>query len=261
MVNINWPIDITNRHLRVLAMQMTDAVTLGWIPGYDIGIRSGERLDLSKVAYQDIDSGYSTEPTTPGGARVVSSSADDTLTGIGVQKVKCVYLDSDWNLKSEIVAMNGTTPVALEATDILHIDEFYSVQLGSNRVAVGNIDWQSPTGSVTYARIPIGINVWLCARAHVPVNREIVIRQWSVAVYDGAAKFLLRAENDLTSEGGGTSVPLVQDMLSATNGFADCILQIPIRITEKSHVWVSAKGKGPNPDATATFRYGIRTLF
>lgn len=203
MPNLNWNVDAINHNLKVVNTDVYLAAAEGWLSNTTVGSRPGERLAISTAAYQDLDSGYGTEPTTPGGARVVSSSASDSAAGTGVQKVTCVYLDSNWTLKSENVTLNGTTPVALVATDILHIDAFYSIQVGSGGVAAGNIDWQDSTGAVTYARIPVGINIWLIARAHVPAAMTMHIVSWSVGAYNGAVKFALRGERDFTSTGGG----------------------------------------------------------
>jgi hypothetical protein len=52
-------------------------------------------------------------PTVLTSIEIVSGSADDTAAGTGAQKVFIQGLSTDWELTSEIVTMNGTTPVAL----------------------------------------------------------------------------------------------------------------------------------------------------
>lgn len=255
MANINWPSNFINNNLLVLNTELHHALAEGWFPNTAAGNRAGERLSISTTVFQDLDSGFGTEPTTPGGARVVSSSASDTTGGSGAQKVKCTYLDSNWTVKNENVTMNGTTPVSLVATDILHIDAFHVIQVGSGGVAAGNIDWQNPAGTVTFARIPAGLNMWLIARLHVPAGMTYHIMQWKVGAFNGGVKFLLRAEEDHTAEGGGPNIIHVVDLTTVTNGAVDIPLRIPIIVEEKNHAKISGMARGPNTDAYGAFDF------
>jgi len=54
----------------------------------------------------------------------VSTSADDTLLGSGIQKLKIEYFtESPWEYHTEVVEMDGATPVNTAATDIYRITD------------------------------------------------------------------------------------------------------------------------------------------
>lgn len=74
--------------------------------------------------------------------RFVSSSANDTLAGTGIQKIHIHYLDSNYVSHEEIVNMNGTTPANTVATDIFRINSMHATQVGSLEVSAGNISLQ-----------------------------------------------------------------------------------------------------------------------
>jgi hypothetical protein len=81
------------------------------------------------------------EPSQAGQqVQVRSSSGSDTSAGTGVQSVRIDYLNSDDELATEDVILNGSTPVLTVATNITDIVDFHSVDVGSNTVSVGNID-------------------------------------------------------------------------------------------------------------------------
>lgn len=70
-------------------------------------------------------------PTVGQQMRFVSTSANDTLSGTGVQKMHIHYLDSNYVPHVETVDMNGTTPVNTVATDIFRINSMHAMQVGT----------------------------------------------------------------------------------------------------------------------------------
>jgi hypothetical protein len=70
---------------------------------------------------------------------IVSTSANDTAGGTGVQSVHIHYLDSNLAVQSEIVTLNGLTPVLTVATNIRFIQCMHINTIGSGKVAAGNI--------------------------------------------------------------------------------------------------------------------------
>ena len=92
----------------------------------------------------------------PGGQQLtmVSTSASDNLTGTGLQKVELIYYTAtDWTKKSEILELNGLTPVLTTGTDIGRIESFDGYQVGSNNVAEGDITLKDSGATETYAVI------------------------------------------------------------------------------------------------------------
>lgn len=92
-------------------------------------------------------------PTVGQQMEVVSTSANDTIAGTGVQKVHIHYLDSDYVPHVETIDMNGLTAVATVATDIFRINSFHAMQVGTGEVSAGNISIRKIDDSVTYGII------------------------------------------------------------------------------------------------------------
>ncbi len=252
MPNVNWPADFLDAKVRVASTPYLYMIAEGKVPGHAVGIALGERTNVSTSVFEDLDSGFGAEPHTPSGARIVSSSASDTAAGTGAQKVLLEYLDANWIEKYELVTLNGTTPVTLAATDIVHIQELEVAQVGSGGFAAGNIDLQNPAGTVTWARIAAGTNVYLNARYHVPAGKTLFIVEWTASAFNGAAKFHLDVEH---AHPGGGKVFHTMDAIQVEKGAVNPQLLTPLRVEEKSHVQVRARAKGAATDAVARFGF------
>lgn len=89
--------------------------------------------------------------------RIVSTSAEDSAGGIGIQKVIIVYFTSTWEYKQEIVEPGGTTPVDTVGADIYRIQHFSAIKTGSNDFALGTITLKdSLTETNLFAQINAG---------------------------------------------------------------------------------------------------------
>src|SRR3990172_7622115 len=91
----------------------------------------GLRTGLSTaVAGDDVWEGTATTIPIPASAgeqmTIVSTSAADTLAGTGVQKVDVMYIDANGVEQTEVVNLNGVTPVNTVATNIRFINAFHS---------------------------------------------------------------------------------------------------------------------------------------
>ena len=131
-----------------------------------------------------------TPSTNTYGIEVVSSDAQDTLTGEGVQRIRVRYLDSNWELQSVDVDMNGTTPVTVVASGVRRVNDFFSIQTGITSVAEGDIMLQTTTGSSieapwtgqqTLGMLTQGGNKDMTAVFTVPENKEVYITEINVS--------------------------------------------------------------------------------
>ncbi len=89
-------------------------------------------------------------PTVAQQMAISSSSANDTLAGTGIQKIIIHYLDNLYQEQTEILSLNGITPVNTVATNILRINAMHSYQEGTGGSAAGNISLKNTAGTVTY---------------------------------------------------------------------------------------------------------------
>ena len=173
---------------------------------------------------------------------IVSSSPDDTAAGSGVQKVMIHYLNAAYIQKTEIIIMNGQTPVDTVATDIQRVQNIHTVTVGGGGVAAGEITLESTDSAVEYTRIRTGINVSLTGFWTVPAGQTLYIAQWDAgAISTGAnrtSEFFLRA----TSSFHGLLLPgifNVKDITHLQVGSIPKPFTLPLKIPAKADVKVS----------------------
>lgn len=147
------------------------AASLGDIPGVqtfsNIGfnnvIPTSSFILLSNVTSSTLVSNF---PAVPQQMQLVSSSASDdgAPPGTGANEVTIDYLTDPssptrFTRFSEVVILNGTTPVNTIATNISRIERIHTSKVGTGSVAAGNISLQSVGGASTFEIINQGENV------------------------------------------------------------------------------------------------------
>jgi len=157
----------------------------GNVAGHNVFTKIGYNGDVG-LALEDIVSAGGSYPWIPAGGialDVVSTSADDTIDGTGIQKVKVGYLDADYTQKSEIVELNGTTPVPLTDTTILRVNGMAAAQVGTDGHAAGVITVENVGGAVVYRRIDANFTRDRDIAFTVPLGKTLYIT--SVMVSSG----------------------------------------------------------------------------
>lgn len=163
------------------------------------------------------------------------------------------YLDADYAPRTEIVTLNGTTPVNTAATDIFRVNFVHSQEVGSGGVPVGDVSLQSTDGAVTYSVIKAGFNVARQAVYTVPDGVNGYINHWQAS--SGAAsgthftQITLRATQHLGSVLPG--VFLIVDEIGSLNSSESINFPTPIRIPARTDVKISAISDAPNANVTA----------
>lgn len=126
-------------------------------------------------------------PWIPAGGvalEVVSSDANDTLAGTGIQKVKITYLDVDFSEQTQILNMAGLTPVPLTDVTIFRVNSIRATQVGTNNMAVGNVTCRLVGGAATvYRQIEAGFTRGRGLTYTVPLGKTLYIT--SIAVSSG----------------------------------------------------------------------------
>lgn len=130
-------------------------------------------------------------PTGDEAWEVVSDSANDTSAGTGARTVLIEGLDTNFATQTEIVTLNGTTPVATTRTDWNRISLAIVVTAGSNESNVGELIIRvASAGNVrtiiapTFSRsfngfftIPLGKTAFLRQNvAFTPKGEDIIIQ-------------------------------------------------------------------------------------
>ncbi len=186
---------------------------------------------------------------TAGGMQMecVSSGAQDTGAGTGVQQVRIAYLTPTYTEASEIVTLSGATPVPTTATNIFRIQSFRAYRVGGNAVAAGNIDVRMIGGAATvYSRISPNFTRARNDCWTVPAGKTLYVT--SLAFSSGSAAgnknvlFTTRATYDDTCGcvlTPGTFFMAYHEIQSQDNSFVREI-EIPTRLPATVDIKVSA---------------------
>jgi len=144
-------------------------------------------VDTTLVDLIGFNSGVITYPNAAALA-VISAVSTNTLAGIGVQKVKVVYLDSNNNEQiSDEISLNGTTQVTVTknsspVTGVNGVNDFFGTQVGTNLTATGDITVINTADTETYRNIPINSNRSLDGFYTVPNKRRAWYRSGGFGV-------------------------------------------------------------------------------
>jgi hypothetical protein len=135
-------------------------------------------------------------PTTATTMTVSSTSANDTAADVGARTVLVAGLDQNYNEVSEVVTLNGQTPVTTTLT-FIRVFRAYVVTAGASNTAAGTIyigDGVVTAGvpAIVYAEIPLGENQTLMALWTVPANYTLYIyRGTFTAASNNASQYIL----------------------------------------------------------------------
>jgi len=194
-------------------------------------------------------------------ANIVSSSANDSLEGTGIQKVRLVYFDSNWGLNEEIITMNGTTPISTATTDIFRIESFEAFQTGSESFAVGTITLKSLDGTNLFAQISPSSTIFTRALHFVSPGKIAGITDVIPNCQSSpGVMFMVFITKDNTLDGGGTVlIPDISFMLNAGNSSQISLYQLGIcdatKSTQALQIGIVVKGLAAGQIAMASFKY------
>lgn len=142
-------------------MDFYSAGSVGAVPGATFvgGLGNNPSIDTGTVP-EDIWSGGGQFPwiTTAAALEAVSTSANDAAAGTGLRTMTITGLDSSFNPITEVVTLNGTTPVAL-ANQFFRINEMRIKTAGSGRVNAGDINVRDVSGGTIRAIISTGFGL------------------------------------------------------------------------------------------------------
>lgn len=185
---------------------------------------------------------------------VSSDSANDTSGGTGARTVKIEGLDSNHNLISEIVTLNGQTAVST-TNQYLHINGLYVLTAGSLNSAAGNIYFG--TGTVTlgvpaniYDVIKYDYNTRLTGSYTVPAGYTAYLTQGLFS--SGQAGGSNAVTGRLVTR-GTNNIKLTAAIVTLNNGAADYMFEYPVAIPEKTTVEAQAFGSSSNNACSSMF--------
>ncbi len=221
--------------------------------GRDFGYVFGKRSIVNN-ALCDLWDGPTCTYVFPAAAQqmaFVSSSASDTLAGTGAQKVHFHYLTTSGAELSEVVSLNGVTPVNTVATDIYRINAMHVTQVGTGTVPAGNISLTNTAGTVTYGYISAGFNSSKQAIYTVPAGRYGYISHWQAGSGTVSGTHFTPVFLQATSHLGTVTpgVFLTVDETSTLNSSTSITLPIPVRLPPLTDVKLSTISDAANANA------------
>lgn len=117
---------------------------------------------------------------------ISESNADNGATATGVLTLRMEYLDDTGAEQTEDITMNGTTGVNTTATNIRFINDIYTLTVGTNGVAEGNIRvYKTGSAGLVYNMIAVGGNKSIVPHRMVPLGKKLVVTDWNAAEAQG----------------------------------------------------------------------------
>lgn len=106
---------------------------------------------------------------------IVSTSAEDSLTGTGIRTLHIHYLDNNLVDQDEVIELNGTTPVLTNATNIRFIQCAHLVTAGTTKASVGIITFKNLDGTKIYNQMDAETVRCSSSLRMVPSGKQAVI--------------------------------------------------------------------------------------
>lgn len=162
-------------------------VARGNVPGAQLFGAFGELVTAGAITDWMVWPGPTTrQPYSSTGVAisVVSTSADDTSGGTGIQQVEIHYIDVNGDEQEVYATMNGITPVVVGVT-AKFIQCVHANAIGSGGVAAGDISVTS--GGVVYSYLPAGKVRCSSASRYVPNGKTLYITDMAGGSSSGTA--------------------------------------------------------------------------
>lgn len=251
------PVKTADGKLRVSSMSYLHDMAEGNIANHTPWSKGGYNgaLSATEETLWSVGGDY-VFPTVAMQMEVVSSSANDAAAGTGARTVKIYYLDSSFVEKTEIVTLNGVTPVATTATDIYRINYFRVQTTGTGLANAGDIDIRHLSDTPIYSRIATGINRAFNCVYTVPADKCLYIYNLLFSSGSNVAnrpiRFITKANYDNLSQ------TVVTFFIPYTNVvLTDNSVDVPIEIPTKFCEGVDIKVNAISPDGAS---YGAVTI-
>lgn len=226
-----------------------EEVAAGTVPGAKAAFAPGYNEDVGDTLEDVTTSGLVIIPV-PSSAitmEVVSSSpADDgSPAGANAHAVMVHGLDAGFNEISEIITLDGTTPVPTVnqyiRVNALHV----AANAGHGITAAGNIDIRDPgTPADIFSRIAAGGNMSLQAHYTVPAGKVGFITGWSagaIAAQAIIARIILRATANWGDRSLMSGIFLFQDIMAQESSTTQRTFADPRRIPAMADIKISAQ--------------------
>lgn len=188
------------------------AAAAGLIPGITSGRATGYCATSATTLKPVLATTYTPQGTNAQRS-LVSTSANDAAAGTGAQQVTVTYLDAAFALHTEVVTLNGTTPVNTVGANWAYLESMVVTQAGTSgganagviSVMTGTAGTGTAWGSIA-APAGVGDNQTFWAHHYVPTGVTCYVLS-----FEGASSAVMQTLI-LTRSGlpSATNLPLIQ---------------------------------------------------
>lgn len=233
------------------------------------GLRQGYQT-WNKWGYNaDIDAGVSETYWSVGGtfaqlttARTLSivstSTADDgSPAGTGANSIVVTGIDANWEEQTEIVTLDGTTPVVTTST-WLGINRMALYLAGTGKTNAGTITATATTDLTVQAEIPIGEGSTQHGFFFVPVGHTALI-DWlyiTMTKNAGGTQPVLTTTMWVTSEVSNAKYDVFRDYINGdTENHSQLTPSQPFVVGEKSFIEFEGESDQNNTEVSVRFTF------
>jgi len=183
----------------------------------------------------------------------VSTSANDALGSSGLEKLQVIGVDSSGLEVSTIIDMDGTTPVSINLTNPVFINQLNTVQLGTDGgAAQGAVVVRLASGGDIKAVIVPDMNVSRDGVFKVPSDEKwLVLNVYSPTKKGSDADFLVEVTNG--NDGIFRALPQVATYQST-------VVVPPSTIIVEPDSFIRITGVSGNPNTQSSLSIGIRRV-
>ena len=171
----------------LVVMSYTEAVMRGTVNGAAAFSSNGDYVAGAAVTDFPVhEAGAVNISLTGVQMSFVSGSANDAAAGTGLRTMAMGYIEhGTLAAKTEIITMNGTTPVLSVATNIRFINSLTMLSAGSGGKNAGAIT--ATNGGLTYGAISVGHRVQASSYRMVPAGKVFIPHEIIASSNSGAA--------------------------------------------------------------------------
>ena len=235
-------------------------VALGKIPGYEMIERFGHNQDLDAAAEETIwdNGGRITYLTVGETLTIVSSSASDdgSPVGVGARTILIRGVNSLWEDTTEIVTLDGTTPVITTST-WLGVNNAIVLTSGTSKANVGSITITATTSTTAQAYIEPLESMNHAMVYHIPLGKRVSthVLTYYAAKITGGANPIVTFRGILIAE-NGTEVNAFVDRLDTSVVSQAGVIDGPSSyVGEKTRLEVRASTTDNNTSVSARFHF------
>lgn len=186
---------------------------------------------------------------------IVSTSADDDLTGTGAQRIIIWGVDEDWNEQLEIVEMDGLTTVTT-TTQWIGINRVSIYKAGTDEQNVGVISITAKASGYNMASMPIGEGTTQQMIFYVPVSHQFLAEwlRFNAGKDGGGGKPEVTFYGYVYSDVATSRFEIYREILDvADNNHIEVNPPVPFIVGEKSILWFEGATDANNTTLSGRF--------